>query len=77
MRGPAGDRGIAINVDRFFDDVLVMAEEESTRRNRLALSAELLREFSTIADFSEMVAGRSVDQHRLARTRRQKKTLKG
>src|SRR5215471_17434495 len=44
-------------VDRFFDDVLVMAEEESARRNRLTLLAELLREFSTIADFSEMAAG--------------------
>jgi glycyl-tRNA synthetase beta chain len=43
-------------VDRFFDDVLVMAEEEGTRRNRLTLLAELLREFSTIADFSEMAA---------------------
>ncbi len=43
-------------VDRFFDDVLVMAEEESVRRNRLTLLADLLREFSTIADFSEIVA---------------------
>jgi glycyl-tRNA synthetase beta chain len=43
-------------VDRFFKDVLVMAEEESVRRNRLALLAGLLKEFSTIADFSAMVA---------------------
>jgi len=35
--------------------VLVMAEEEDLRRNRLTLLAELLREFSTIADFSEVV----------------------
>ncbi len=43
-------------VDRFFDDVLVMAEEETSRKNRLTLLAELLREFSTIADFSELTA---------------------
>jgi glycyl-tRNA synthetase beta chain len=43
-------------VDRFFDEVLVMAEEESVRKNRLTLLAELLREFSTIADFSELGA---------------------
>lgn len=42
-------------VDRFFDDVLVMAEDEAVRRNRLALLARLLGEFSTIADFSVMV----------------------
>ncbi len=42
-------------VDQFFDEVLVMAEEESVRKNRLTLLAELLREFSTIADFSEIV----------------------
>jgi glycyl-tRNA synthetase beta chain len=42
-------------VDEFFDRVLVMADEEEIRRNRLTLLAELLREFSTIADFSEIV----------------------
>lgn len=42
-------------VDRFFDDVLVMSEDELVRGNRLTLLAELLREFSTIADFSEVV----------------------
>ncbi len=46
-------------VDRFFDEVLVMAEEEEVRKNRLTLLAELLREFSTIADFSEMVSEES------------------
>jgi glycyl-tRNA synthetase beta chain len=47
--------GLRPVVDRFFDDVLVMTEEETIRRNRLTLLAELLREFSTIADFSELV----------------------
>ena len=42
-------------VDRFFDDVLVMAEDERVRENRLTFLAQLLREFSTIADFSEIV----------------------
>jgi glycyl-tRNA synthetase beta chain len=42
------------SVDRFFDEVMVMAENETVRRNRLALLAELLREFTTIADFSEI-----------------------
>jgi len=41
-------------VDRFFVDVMVMAEDESVRKNRLTLLAELLKEFSTIADFSEI-----------------------
>jgi glycyl-tRNA synthetase beta chain len=42
-------------VDAFFDDVMVMAEDEQIRRNRLTLLAGLLSEFSTIADFSEIV----------------------
>jgi glycyl-tRNA synthetase beta chain len=41
-------------VDRFFEQVMVMAEDESVRKNRLLLLGELLREFSTIADFSEL-----------------------
>jgi len=41
-------------VDFFFDSVLVMAEDENIRRNRLALLGNLLKEFSTIADFSEL-----------------------
>jgi glycyl-tRNA synthetase beta chain len=41
-------------VDFFFDKVLVMHEDESIRRNRIALLGALLKEFSTIADFSEL-----------------------
>jgi len=33
---------------------MVMAENETVRSNRLALLAELLREFTTVADFSEL-----------------------
>jgi len=43
-------------VDHFFDKVLVMAEDEEIRRNRIALLGTLLKEFSTIADFSELGA---------------------
>jgi len=42
-------------VDRFFDKVMVMVEDPKIRANRLALLRTLLREFSTIADFSEIV----------------------
>jgi glycyl-tRNA synthetase beta chain len=42
-------------VDAFFDKVMVMVEDERLRANRLALLQTLLREFSTIADFSEIV----------------------
>ena len=42
-------------VDLFFDKVMVMVDEPALRSNRLALIAEVLGEFSRIADFSEMV----------------------
>ncbi|HUS05861.1 MAG TPA: glycine--tRNA ligase subunit beta, partial [Bryobacteraceae bacterium] len=41
--------------DLFFDKILVNAPDENVRRNRLALLAGLLTEFSAIADFSEIV----------------------
>jgi len=42
-------------VDNFFDKVMVMVEDQRVRANRLALLRNLLRDFSTIADFSEIV----------------------
>jgi glycyl-tRNA synthetase beta chain len=42
-------------VDKFFDKVMVMVEDRQVRANRLALLRTLLHEFSTIADFSEIV----------------------
>src|SRR5579863_4420170 len=42
-------------VDAFFDKVMVMVEEPGVRANRLALLQTLLTEFTTIADFSEIV----------------------
>src|SRR5262249_48045206 len=46
---------IRLAVDAFFDKVMVMVEDEQLRANRLALLQTLLEEFSTIADFSEIV----------------------
>jgi glycyl-tRNA synthetase beta chain len=42
-------------VDAFFDKVMVMVDDQKVRANRLALLRTLLKEFSTIADFSEIV----------------------
>ncbi len=44
-------------IDTFFDQVMVMAPEAHLRRNRLALIASVLSDFSRIADFSEIVSG--------------------
>ncbi len=45
LRGP---------VDAFFDRVMVMAEDERLRRNRLALLERISRTFLTMADFSRI-----------------------
>lgn len=42
-------------IDAFFDKVLVMANDEAIRRNRLALLSLLLRAFLQVADISEIV----------------------
>ncbi len=42
-------------VDLFFDKILVNDSDPKIRQNRLALLQSLLSEFSTIADFSEIV----------------------
>jgi glycyl-tRNA synthetase beta chain len=42
-------------VDSFFDRILVNDPNPALRENRLALLSSLLQEFSTIADFSEIV----------------------
>jgi glycyl-tRNA synthetase beta chain len=46
LRGP---------IDRFFDSVMVMVDDEQLRARRLGLVRELVQNFSTIADFSEIV----------------------
>jgi len=45
-------------VDTFFDKVMVMVDDPKVRANRLALLRDLLADFSTIADFSEIVTER-------------------
>jgi glycyl-tRNA synthetase beta chain len=42
-------------VDDFFDNVMVMVEDEKTRKNRLAILAEISGLFLKIADFSKIV----------------------
>jgi glycyl-tRNA synthetase beta chain len=42
-------------IDRFFDKVLVMAEDPGVRQNRLALLRSLLQVFLELADVSEIV----------------------
>ena len=46
-------------VDTFFDKVMVMVDDDALRANRLALLQTLLSDFSTIADFSEIVTKES------------------
>ncbi len=48
--------GLRPSVDRFFEEVMVMANDERIRTNRLTLLAQLLKEFTTVADFSEIGA---------------------
>jgi len=42
-------------IDRYFDDVLVMAEDEKLRRNRLAMCWQLSRLFKRLGDLSLIV----------------------
>jgi len=44
-------------VDRFFDDVMVMADDESIKNNRLALLGELRALFLDVADISRLSIG--------------------
>ena len=41
-------------VDGFFDDVMVMTDDQNLRRNRLALLGKISELFGTIADFSKI-----------------------
>ncbi len=46
-------------VDRFFDEVMVMAEDDAIRHNRLALLASLRAQFLHVADISRLSIARS------------------
>ncbi len=45
-------------VDNFFDDVMVMAEDEALKLNRLTLLAELRAQFLDVADISRLSIGK-------------------
>lgn len=49
--------GLRDTVDRFFDDVMVMADDERVRDNRLALLGELRSLFLDVADISRLALG--------------------
>jgi len=51
--------GLKSPVDAFFDNVMVMAEDDALRRNRLALLSGVNRMFSRIADVSRLDVGGS------------------
>ncbi len=46
--------GLRAPIDLFFDDVMVMADDDATRNNRLALLAELRALFLGVADISKL-----------------------
>ncbi len=48
--------GVKPHLDKFFDGVMVMAEDESLKRQRLALLSKLVRAFRRVADLSEIQA---------------------
>ncbi len=52
----AGIATLRPHVDRFFDETMVLVEDESLRTNRLALLHAIVRELGRIADFSELGA---------------------
>ena len=54
-------------LDRFFDDVLVMADDARVRENRLGLLQSIARLFLRVGDFSEIVV--EGEPARIARSR--------
>ncbi len=54
--------GLRTIIDRFFDEVLVMAQEEQIRKNRLALVWQVARLFHHLADFRLVVQERVESQ---------------
>lgn len=47
---------LRVPVDRFFDEVMVMADDPKVRQNRLALLAELHQQMNQVADISRLAA---------------------
>jgi glycyl-tRNA synthetase beta chain len=44
--------GLKAPIDTFFDDVMVMVDDEKLRNNRLGLLRKVAGMFSNVADFS-------------------------
>ncbi len=53
------------HVDQFFDRIMVNAPNPAVRQNRLTLLHTMLAEFSTIADFSEIVTNSALHQEEM------------
>ena len=47
--------GLRASIDAYFNDVLVMAEDEAVRANRLAFLAQVAGTIALIADFRKLV----------------------
>ncbi|MNN70074.1 glycyl-tRNA synthetase subunit beta [compost metagenome] len=47
--------GLKVDITSFFDAVMVMAEDEDIRKNRLALLAAIDSDLKLFADFSKLV----------------------
>lgn len=55
-QGPLADvANLRPLVDQYFGKIMVNAPDETVRYNRLSMLSDMLRKFSTIADFSEIV----------------------
>ena len=46
--------GLRPSVDQFFDEVMVMVDDEAVKNNRLALLQQMYRCFRQVADFSRI-----------------------
>ena len=44
-------------IDKFFDDVMVMVEDEAVRRNRLGLLNQIASDFGQLAQFTHLQLG--------------------
>ena len=51
--------GLRPALDRYFEEVLVMAKDANLRRNRLTFLARMLEQLSNIADFALIAPDRS------------------
>src|SRR5205085_12648499 len=51
--------GMAPELERFFDDVMVMVDDEAVRRNRMSLLRKVGNAVTKIADVTKIVVDRS------------------